>query len=127
MYLHQMARGQYCSVQSLLGTLSEAWGGAYTTGTLPGPWGGGGCYYPGHGEGPTTGTLPGPWGGAYTTGTLPGPWGGAYTTGTLPGPWGGSYTTRGMGRGLYIEIHRIEMTSLSQRTAPGGQSRRVPL
>ena len=26
-----------------------------------------------------------------------------------------------------IEIHRIEMTSLSQRTAPGGQSRRVPL
>ena len=26
-----------------------------------------------------------------------------------------------------IEIHRIEMTALSQRTAPGGQSRRVPL
>ena len=26
-----------------------------------------------------------------------------------------------------IEIHRIEMTSLSQRTAPGVQSRRVPL
>ena len=29
--------------------------------------------------------------------------------------------------GTTIEIHRIEMTALSQRTAPGGQSRRVPL
>ena len=28
---------------------------------------------------------------------------------------------------LTIELHRIEMTALSQHTAPGGQSRRVPL
>ena len=35
--------------------------------------------------------------------------------------------TRVWGRVVGIEIHRIEMTALSQRTAPGVQSRRVPL
>ena len=42
----------------------------------------------------------------------------------------GTITTIEIHRIIELEVQfydRIEMTSLSQRTAPGGQSRRVPL